>query len=152
MNTIPPNNQPIDLLNPETTPKPEVGVAPTPETVMEGPETAKPEVQMPPQPENVPTLESPQPIVNSAPVTPEALTAENVPAVNNNEDRTSVVETETPNESELDKQYFKAATDVIETYEEKPFEQEEKAEYLKIGYLNDRFDKSIEKSTEEELH
>lgn len=61
-------------------------------------------------------------------------------------DDNPVVETERPDEKELDKKYFQAADRVIDEDANKPFEEEEMAEDLQIGYLKDRFGKTINKS------
>lgn len=49
------------------------------------------------------------------------------------------------NENELNKRYF-AAVDNVTKNADKPFEEEEQAEDLQIGYLADRFGKELKKS------
>lgn len=54
-----------------------------------------------------------------------------------------------PNDvGDLDKKYFKAADEATEALAEKPYEEEERAEDLSVGYLHDRFGKEIQKSEE----
>lgn len=58
----------------------------------------------------------------------------------------AVAEPETADEDALDKKYYAAAEEAIDQLGGKPYEEEEKAEDLQIGYLKEKFGKELHKS------
>jgi len=159
--------QPINNQTPTpVTPAPEIKPAEIAENPVESPAPLNvPEAQIPEVAEPAETMPTPE-----TPVTPEVDQLSKVaqPVDPNQPDESAapadtsqpvdddsavvadqvatVAAPETAHEAALNKKYFAATEQAIDQLEDKPFEEEEKAEDLQIGYLKDRFGKEIQKS------
>lgn len=152
-----PNNQTPSPIKP-TTATPEVKSAEAPAVSNENiPSQVTPEQTGPSTPELSEAVKAPeaQPNAEVDHISPVLTPADPAPAVsplapsNDNVAATDLSEPEAVNEDPLNKKYMEAVDNVINVLEEKPFEEEEKAEDLQIGYLKERFGKELRKSEDE---
>jgi hypothetical protein len=150
------NNQTPSPINP--VPTPEVKPAEAPAVSSENtPLPVTPEQTLPSTPELSEAVKAPetQPNVEVDHISPVLAPADPAPMVPpvtpSDDDGTAVapIEPEAVNEEPLNKKYFEAVDNVINVLKEKPFEEEEKAEDLTIGYVKERFGKELKKSDDE---